>query len=47
MSSFEKHMFVALSIATVIMLLNIIAVTSGMAESYYYQLTVWLKDFIL
>ena len=41
MASFEKHMFIALSIATVAMLLNILAVTSGLADGYYSHINEW------
>ena len=44
MSSFEKHMFAALSMSTVIMLLNIIAVSTGVADAYYSQLSNWLHS---
>jgi hypothetical protein len=44
MSSFEKHIFIALSFSTVIMLLNIIAVTTGAADNYYGQISAWLRQ---
>jgi len=44
MTSFEKHMFVALSVCTVVMLLNIFAVTNGLADDYYSQISEWLRN---
>ncbi len=44
MSKFEKNMIVALSFSTVMMLLNIAAVSSGVADSYYGQLSLWLQQ---
>ena len=39
-----KHMILALSLSAFIMLLNIIAVTSGAADSIYTPLTSWLAS---
>ncbi len=44
MADFEKRMLLALAIATVVMLLNIVAVTSGSADGYYAQITAWLRN---
>jgi len=44
MINFEKRLFVALSLSSVIMLLNITAVINGSAESYYAQLSLWLHE---
>jgi hypothetical protein len=40
---YEKHMIVALTVSAFIMLLNIIAVTSGVADSVYSPITNWLS----
>ena len=42
MTDFEKRMFIALGVATVVMLLNIIAVTNGVADSFYSHINAWL-----
>lgn len=42
MTSFEKHMFIALSVSSVLMLLNIYAVTNGLADDYYSHISAWL-----
>ncbi len=46
MTRFEKHIFIALGISTVVMLLNIIAVTSGVADRYYSQVSQWLQPLL-
>jgi len=40
---YEKHMIVALTVSAFIMMLNIIAVTSGVADSVYSPITNWLS----
>jgi hypothetical protein len=40
---YEKHMIVALTVSAFVMLLNIIAVTSGVADSVYSPITSWLS----
>jgi hypothetical protein len=40
----EKYMFSALMLSTVVIIINIVAVTSGIADSYYTQLTEWLNN---
>jgi hypothetical protein len=40
----EKYMFSALILSTVVIMINIVAVTSGIADSYYIQLTEWLNS---
>jgi len=44
MSNNEKYMFSALMLSTVLMMINIVAVTSGMADSFYSELTEWLNN---
>jgi hypothetical protein len=43
MHNLEKHMAIVLGACTLIMVLNIIAVTTGVADQYYSQLTEWLN----
>ena len=43
MTSYEKHMILALSLAAALVALNIYAVTQGLADSYYAEVTEWLK----
>lgn len=42
MPNSEKHLFVALALSALAMLVNIIAVTTGVADGYYSQLSSWL-----
>ena len=42
MTDFEKRIFIALGIAAVVMLLNIIAVTHGLADGFYANINEWL-----
>jgi Co/Zn/Cd efflux system component len=44
MSNHEKNLYIALMLSTVLMMINIVAVTSGIADSYYSQLTDWLNS---
>jgi hypothetical protein len=44
MSKEVMYMFSALLLSTVVMMINIVAVASGIADSYYVQLTEWLTD---
>ena len=44
MSGNEKYMYSALLLSTVIIVINIVAVASGVADSYYAQLTDWLNS---
>jgi hypothetical protein len=44
MSNNEKYMFSALMLSTVLMMINIVLVTSGIADGYYWQLTEWLNN---
>jgi hypothetical protein len=44
MPNYEKYMYSALMLSTVIIIINIVAVTSGLADSYYTQLTEWLDN---
>jgi hypothetical protein len=46
MNRYEKHMFIALGLATTLMLFNIFAVTTGMADGYYAQLSDWLRNLL-
>lgn len=39
---FEKHMTIALALSTTFMLVNIIAVTTGVADAVYTPLSQWL-----
>ena len=39
MTSYEKHMILALSLAPALVTLNIYAVTHGLADSYYAEVT--------
>ena len=41
---YEKHILIALSLCTFIMLLNVVAVTTGVADPFYTPITEWLKD---
>ena len=44
MTGNEKYMLSALMLSTVVIMINIVAVTSGVADSYYMQLTEWLNN---
>lgn len=44
MPSNEKYMLSALLLSTVVIIINIVAVSSGIADSYYTQLTEWLNN---
>ena len=46
MTSYEKHMVLALGLSAVFIALNVYAVTEGMADSYYAQVTKWLKPLL-
>lgn len=43
MMSDAKHMVIALSLSAGFIVFNIYAVTTGMADGYYAQVTEWLK----
>jgi len=43
MNVYEKHMLFALSLSAALMFLNIYAVTTGMADGYYSQVSEWLR----
>ena len=38
----SENIYIALSVCTVVMLLNIVAVTTGVADAFYTPLTEWL-----
>ena len=40
----EKYMLSALMLSTLVIMINIVAVASGVADSYYMQLTEWLNN---
>ena len=42
MRSYERHLFIALALSTIVMLVNVFAITNGMADGFYYQITKWL-----
>jgi len=42
MSSHERHLFIALALSTIVMLVNVIAITNGMADDFYHNITNWL-----
>ena len=46
MTSYEKHMVFALGLSTVLIALNVYAVTEGMADGYYTQVTEWLRPLL-
>lgn len=39
-----RYMFSVLMLSTVLMTLNIVAVSSGIADDYYSQLSEWLNN---
>ena len=38
----ERHLFTALALSTIVMLVNVFAISNGMADDFYYQITNWL-----
>jgi len=45
MTNDNKQLFIALMLSTVVTMINIVAVSNGIADSYYSQLTDWLINF--
>jgi len=45
MTVIEKHLVIALTVSTTLVLFNIIAVTSGTADTYYAELEHFLRNF--
>ncbi len=45
MSILEKHIVIALTASTLLILFNIIAVTTGLADAYYSQIEQFLSTF--
>ena len=43
MASHEKHMIFALTLSAAFIIFNFYAVTAGVADGYYAQVTEWLK----
>ena len=44
MNNSDKHIITALALSAILMLVNIIAVTNGMADAYYQEITNWLNN---
>jgi len=45
MTAIEKHLVIALTVSTTLILFNIIAVTSGTADAYYSEVENILRNF--
>jgi len=46
MTAPEKHLVIALTVSTTLVLFNIIAVTSGSADVYYSEVEQFLLNFL-
>ena len=44
MNKSDKHILTALALSAVLMLVNIIAVTNGVADGYYLEISDWLNN---
>ncbi|MDT8283534.1 MAG: hypothetical protein RQ982_12110 [Gammaproteobacteria bacterium] len=42
MNPYERHLVIALALSAIIILVNVLAITNGMAEGFYYKITGWL-----